>query len=111
MAGEFITALKASAVQPGTLVAIDVHGTAIAFANVGGTYYAFEDTCTHEQCSLKATWRARQSPVCVTARSSTYRRERSSEVTADRARDSRPQRRSMPISLSLAYASAAQSVE
>ena len=52
MAGEFITALKASAVQPGTLVAIDVHGTAIAFANVGGTYYAFEDTCTHEQCSL-----------------------------------------------------------
>lgn len=52
MAGEFVTALKASAVQPGTVVAIDVHGTRIAFANVGGTYYAFEDTCTHEQCSL-----------------------------------------------------------
>ena len=52
MAGEFVTAVKASAVQPGTLVAIDVHGTAIAFANLGGTYYAFEDTCTHEQCSL-----------------------------------------------------------
>lgn len=52
MEGKFVTALKASAVQPGTLVAIDVHGTAIAFANVGGTYYAFEDTCTHEECSL-----------------------------------------------------------
>ena len=31
-----LQALKTSAVQPGTLVAIDVHGTAIAFANLGG---------------------------------------------------------------------------
>jgi nitrite reductase/ring-hydroxylating ferredoxin subunit len=29
-----------------------VRGTRIAVANVGGTYYAFDDTCTHEQCSL-----------------------------------------------------------
>jgi nitrite reductase/ring-hydroxylating ferredoxin subunit len=26
--------------------------TKIAVANVGGTFYAFDDTCTHLQCSL-----------------------------------------------------------
>jgi p-cumate 2,3-dioxygenase ferredoxin subunit len=30
----------------------DVRGTRIAVANVGGPYYAFDDACTHEQCSL-----------------------------------------------------------
>lgn len=52
MATEYVTAVKTSEIPEGGLKAIDVHGTAIAIANVGGTYYAFEDTCTHEQCSL-----------------------------------------------------------
>jgi nitrite reductase/ring-hydroxylating ferredoxin subunit len=52
MAGEFVTAVKASNVRPGAVVAINVRGTPIAVANVTGTYYAFDDTCTHEQCSL-----------------------------------------------------------
>jgi nucleotide-binding universal stress UspA family protein len=30
----------------------DVRGTKIAVAKVGGTYYAFDDRCTHQQCSL-----------------------------------------------------------
>lgn len=34
------------------VAAADVRGTRIAIANVGGTYYAFDDACTHEQCSL-----------------------------------------------------------
>ena len=52
MAPAFVTAVKASERKPGAVVAIDVRGTAIAIANVAGTYYAFDDTCTHEQCSL-----------------------------------------------------------
>jgi nitrite reductase/ring-hydroxylating ferredoxin subunit len=52
MSAEFVTAVKASSVRPGAVVAIDMRGTRIAVANVAGTYYAFDDTCTHEQCSL-----------------------------------------------------------
>ena len=29
-----------------------MRGARIAVANVGGIYYAFDDACTHEQCSL-----------------------------------------------------------
>lgn len=49
---EFVTVLKASEIPPGSLVAVDLSGTPIAIANVGGTFYAFDDTCTHQQCSL-----------------------------------------------------------
>jgi 3-phenylpropionate/trans-cinnamate dioxygenase ferredoxin subunit len=53
MTGEFIeTPLLSANVPPGSIVAIDVRGTRIAVANVAGTYYAFDDTCTHAQCSL-----------------------------------------------------------
>lgn len=52
MAAEFVTTIKASEVPVGGLTAVDVRGTRIAIANVGGTYYAFDDGCTHEQCSL-----------------------------------------------------------
>jgi nitrite reductase/ring-hydroxylating ferredoxin subunit len=52
MAAEFITVGKTHQIPEGRLVAFDVRGAAIAVANVGGTYYAFSDTCTHEQCSL-----------------------------------------------------------
>jgi nitrite reductase/ring-hydroxylating ferredoxin subunit len=48
----FVTTIKTSEVRPGGLKAIDVSGRRIAVANVNGTYYAFDDTCTHEQCSL-----------------------------------------------------------
>jgi 3-phenylpropionate/trans-cinnamate dioxygenase ferredoxin subunit len=52
MATEHLTAIKASEIPAGGVTAIDVRGTRIAVANVGGTYYAFDDSCTHEQCSL-----------------------------------------------------------
>lgn len=52
MTVEFVTAMRASSVQPGAVVAMDVRGMPIAVANVGGTSYAFDDTCTHERCSL-----------------------------------------------------------
>lgn len=52
MASGFVTAVKASELKQGDVVAIDVRGRSIAIANVAGTYYAFDDLCTHEQCSL-----------------------------------------------------------
>lgn len=47
-----MTTIKIDEIRPGGVKAIDVRGTRIAVANVDGTYYAFDDTCTHEQCSL-----------------------------------------------------------
>ena len=52
MADEFVPALKTAAVPENGMVAVDVKGARIAVANVQGVYYAFDDDCTHEQCSL-----------------------------------------------------------
>ena len=52
MAAEFLTVFKTSQIAPGAVVSADVRGVRVAVANVGGTYYAFDDACTHEQCSL-----------------------------------------------------------
>jgi nitrite reductase/ring-hydroxylating ferredoxin subunit len=52
MAPEFVTVIKTSEIPADSITAIDVRGTRVAVANVGGTYYAFDDACTHEQCSL-----------------------------------------------------------
>jgi 3-phenylpropionate/trans-cinnamate dioxygenase ferredoxin component len=52
MGSEFLTGLKISEVPAGGIVAVNVGGKQVAVANVDGTYYAFDDACTHEQCSL-----------------------------------------------------------
>ena len=52
MATEFVTAIKTDEIPVDGVKAIDVRGTRIAVTNVGGTYYAFDDACTHEDCSL-----------------------------------------------------------
>jgi 3-phenylpropionate/trans-cinnamate dioxygenase ferredoxin subunit len=52
MSAGFVLTVNARDVKPGDVVAIEVRGTPIAIANVDGTFYAFDDTCTHEQCSL-----------------------------------------------------------
>lgn len=43
---------KTSDVEPGELGVFDVGGLRIAVANAGGRFFAIDDTCTHEQCSL-----------------------------------------------------------
>lgn len=48
----FVTVAKAESLGPGRMAAFDVEGTPVAVANVDGTFHAFEDTCTHEDCSL-----------------------------------------------------------
>jgi 3-phenylpropionate/trans-cinnamate dioxygenase ferredoxin component len=50
--GEFMTVGPGRAVSDGDLKAFEVEGVKIAVANVGGTMYAFGNTCTHRQCPL-----------------------------------------------------------
>jgi nitrite reductase/ring-hydroxylating ferredoxin subunit len=52
MADGFVTALKTVDVPVGRMVVVDVAGVRVAVAKVQGVYYAFQDECTHEQCSL-----------------------------------------------------------
>jgi len=49
---EFVAVSRVDDLEEGDLQAFDVRGTKIAVANVGGRFYAFDDTCTHLQCSL-----------------------------------------------------------
>ena len=49
-----VTIAPTTAIKPGELAAFDVEGVRIAVANADGRYFAIDDTCTHEQCSLAA---------------------------------------------------------
>jgi 3-phenylpropionate/trans-cinnamate dioxygenase ferredoxin component len=44
--------IKSNEIKPGHMTAVDLHGTAIAIANVGGSFYAFSDACPHDAGSL-----------------------------------------------------------
>ena len=52
MADEFVRAIDIADVPVNGMVSVAVAGVRIAVAHVGGAYYAFDDECTHEQCSL-----------------------------------------------------------
>ena len=52
MADLFVPAMKVADVPANGMVVVNVNGMRIAVANVDGQYYAFDDECTHEQCSL-----------------------------------------------------------
>ena len=43
----FVRAVKASDVAPGCIREVQVGGTMIALANVGGAFYAVNNTCLH----------------------------------------------------------------
>jgi nitrite reductase/ring-hydroxylating ferredoxin subunit len=49
---EFVAVSGAGDLGEGGMRTFDVHGTQITVANVGGAFHAFDDTCTHLQCSL-----------------------------------------------------------
>ena len=49
---EFAAVSRVNDLEVGDMRAFEVRGTRIAIANVVGTFYAFDDTCTHLQCSL-----------------------------------------------------------
>jgi 3-phenylpropionate/trans-cinnamate dioxygenase ferredoxin subunit len=49
-----VTVGRAADIKPGELAAFEVEGVRIAIANANGRFFAIDDTCTHEQCSLAA---------------------------------------------------------
>ena len=48
----FIEVSKTTDIEKGTMKTIRVNGRVIAVANVDGEYFAIDDTCSHEHCSL-----------------------------------------------------------
>ena len=47
-----VTFAKTADIKPGELAQFEVAGRRIAVANADGRFFAIDDTCTHEQCSL-----------------------------------------------------------
>ena len=44
---DFVKVADLSEVPPGEMLLVDVEGEEVALANVDGTIFAFDDTCTH----------------------------------------------------------------
>ncbi len=49
---DFVTVGRASEIDEGTMEMFEVGELRITVANVAGTFHAFDDTCTHRECSL-----------------------------------------------------------
>jgi nitrite reductase/ring-hydroxylating ferredoxin subunit len=49
---EFVTVDTAADLSEGQMRAFEVSGRRVTVARVGGSLHAFDDTCTHRQCSL-----------------------------------------------------------
>jgi len=60
----FVTVAKADSIQPGQMVKVEIDNLPVAVANVAGTFHAFDDTCTHEDCSLAEGELARTVVTC-----------------------------------------------
>lgn len=50
--GEFVRVADAAQIGEASMGAFEVGGERIAVANVGGSFHAFGNTCTHRQCFL-----------------------------------------------------------
>ncbi len=48
----FIKAASITDVAIGSMKTLNISGKRIAIANVDGEFFAVDDTCSHEQCSL-----------------------------------------------------------
>lgn len=49
---EFVTVLKTNDLRSGERTVVEVKGHYVAIFNVGGSYYAIEDVCTHDDGPL-----------------------------------------------------------
>lgn len=48
----FVKAIKVSELPSGSKKTVAVAGKKLTIANIGGEFFAIDDTCTHEHCSL-----------------------------------------------------------
>jgi nitrite reductase/ring-hydroxylating ferredoxin subunit len=49
---EFVAVGRVDELEEGELRAFEVNANKVSVANVSGEFYAFDDVCTHRQCSL-----------------------------------------------------------
>ncbi len=61
---EFVRVARVSDVPPGSVRRVEVAGRLIALANVGGEFFAIDDTCTHERASLSEGGLSGEVVVC-----------------------------------------------
>jgi nitrite reductase/ring-hydroxylating ferredoxin subunit len=64
MAQEFVTVAQSGEIAPGKIAAFDVSGRRVAIANAAGSFYAFDDACTHRHCSLAKSTLAGTTVTC-----------------------------------------------
>jgi nitrite reductase/ring-hydroxylating ferredoxin subunit len=50
--GIFVKTIPVAELSPGMKKTVVAAGKKLAIANVDGEFFAIDDTCTHEQCSL-----------------------------------------------------------
>jgi len=60
----FVTVAKADSIKPGQMIKVEIDNLPVTVANVGGTFHAFDDTCTHEDCSLADGELERTKVIC-----------------------------------------------
>ena len=61
---EYVRVARADEVAPGTMKRVNVDGHAVVLLNVGGEFFAIDDTCSHEEASLSAGTLSGEVVVC-----------------------------------------------
>ncbi len=49
---KWLTVARAETIQPGQMLRLEIGRRAVALANVAGEFFAFNDTCPHQDYSL-----------------------------------------------------------
>ena len=51
--GDFVKVARTSEIPPGARKSVWVEGIRVLVLNIGGTYYAVDDSCPHRECSME----------------------------------------------------------
>ena len=60
----YLEAIKIGQISDGEMKTVSLNGKVVAVAQVGKEYFAFDDLCTHKQCSLAEGTLEGQEVVC-----------------------------------------------
>jgi len=60
----YVRVARTAEVPPGTMKRVDVVGHVVAVVNLGGEFYAIDDTCSHEEASLSEGGLSGEVVVC-----------------------------------------------
>jgi len=63
--GDYVRVARCGDIPPGAIVRVEAGGHVIALANVGGEFFAIDDTCSHEEASLSEGGLTGEIVVCA----------------------------------------------